>query len=685
MPAKQQKRLMQHLMFVYVGLFLVSVALVSLFVVSEYSLHKKIQHISSINDAIHDVDDAVMHLVMSKTDPVQWDLALAPVLFDQAIRALKKLPAERHVDFLQALEAELHTLKHSMDDNNATLSNKIIHTKIQLKSLHQLLMNDIDEQTHKNMMWFYVVLVFIFGLAISLFISLFRSSQKQNSFHQSYLSTQGRLALIVNNMEEVFCLSEKESGKLLYVSPSFQALWGVSLDELCEDPLAWQAKVHPDDLNRFQGAFKRRSEQEDVLDFRVTSSDGGQKWIRQRVFSTHASVSDDGIPKDYVITVSSDITEVRKLNEQLAQSQRLDALGRVTGGVAHDFNNLLTVIIGNAQLIKDYTEKTSPQKMMAELIIKAAERGAKLNRQLLTFAGKQQQQLEYIDLCDVLHDIQHLMNKTLGEDIVLNIHTSPGNIYCTTDAAQLQSAVINLCFNSRDAMPQGGEISISVEQRTTDHAVIIVVSDNGIGIPEHILPLIFEPFFTTKAAKGSGLGLSMVYGFVKQCHGDIEVRSQLGEGTTFRLTLPLINKSIQAEPSVLDTTAVNKMLDTPSGKKCLLVEDNELVRDSVASMLADKGFSIDTAQSCEEGQMKLLESTEYDLLITDVVTPGHMNGIELAEWCKAERPEMRILIVSGYYDDLSYLAEQFHFLAKPFTHNQLLQTLSAVVGQDLLK
>lgn len=682
MPVKQTKKFLRHLIYFYMGLFLLSIIAVSWFWTSEHSVHQKVAMIAKINDAIHDVDDAVMHIVLADVDPVHWEEQVVPVLLEQSIKSLAEISSQNDISLISALEADLNTLKMKIATDKFSASNNIIQIKMQLRVLHQRLIDEVNNQAITNVNWFYVVLLVIFILTTFLFFLLVRSGRKQNSFQQSFLVAQERLTLIVNNMDEVFFLCEKETGVLLYVSPLYSAMWGISLDELCVDPNAWQSKVHPDDLSKLLDSSQCPNKDERTVDFRIIPHEGSLKWIRQRLIATRAKISDDGMEKEYFITVFSDITEVKKLNDQLAQSQRLDALGRVTGGVAHDFNNLLTVIMGNAQLIEDNSVDLPPFNAMAGLIIKAAERGAKLNRQLLTFAGKQQQQLEYVDICEVILETQNLMSKTLGENITLEIKTYPNKIGYLIDVAQLQSAVINLCFNARDAMPNGGEITIELEQMSSNAPIIIRVSDTGTGIPEHMLNLIFEPFFTTKASKGSGLGLSMVYGFVKQCQGEVTVASQADVGTTFTLTFP----SKETVNTVSDSNAAASYLSNQKEpKKCLIVEDNELVRDSIVSMLEEQGFIVETVSSCDEGKEKLEANSDYDILISDVVTPGQMNGFDLARLCATENPTVNILLMSGYYDDKSYSAEAFHFLAKPFTHNQLMNALSAVIAPHELK
>lgn len=682
MPVKQTKKILRHLIYFYIGLFSLFIIAASWFWASEHSVHQKVAMVAKINDAIHDIDDAVMHIVLSDVDPVHWEEQVVPVLLEQSIENLEKISSKNNIPLVLALEVDLNALKAKIAKDKFSASNNIIQIKMQLRELHQRLVEDANNQASINVKWFYIVLLVIFVLTSSLFFSLIRSGRKQSDFQQSFLVAQERLTLIVNSMDEVFLLSEKETGVLLYVSPLYSSMWGGGMDELCVDPKAWQKKVHPDDLSKLLDSSQYANKDECTIDFRILPHEGSLKWIRQRQIATQAKISDDGMEKEYFVSVFSDITEVKKLNDQLAQSQRLEALGRVTGGVAHDFNNLLTVIMGNAQLIEDNSAESPPFNAMAGLIIKAAERGAKLNRQLLTFAGKHQQQLEYVDICEVISETQNLMTKTLGENITLEIKTCPNKIWYLIDVAQLQSAVINLCFNARDAMPNGGEITIELEQISLNAPIIIKVSDTGMGIPEHMHNLIFEPFFTTKASKGSGLGLSMVYGFVKQCQGEVTVSSQAGVGTTFTLTFP----SKETLDAVSDSDASASYLSNyKEAKKCLIVEDNELVRDSIVSMLEEQGFTVDTVSSCDEGKKKIEENSDYDILISDVVTPGEMNGVDLARLCTIKKPMINILLMSGYYDDKSYSAEAFPFLAKPFTHNQLLSALYTVIAPNELK
>jgi PAS domain S-box-containing protein len=360
------------------------------------------------------------------------------------------------------------------------------------------------------------------------------------------------------------------------------------------------------------------------------------------------------------VIIFRDVTVERDTERQLRQSQKMDALGQLTGGVAHDFNNILTVIMTTIEILADAVADRPELATIAQMIDDAAERGAALTQQLLAFARKQPLHPVRTDVNRLIMDAAKLLRPTLGEhmeiECVLPEATSPALV----DPSQLSAALLNLAINARDAMPDGGKLTIASGNITLDatHAdtqddvkpgayVMVTVSDTGIGIPETIRDKVFEPFFTTKGAgRGTGLGLSMVYGFVKQSGGHVKIHSEEGRGTTIKIYLPCADA--QAE----DRTAVPPVAPSRGGREAILVvEDDALVRNNVIAQLESLGYSTFAAQDAVEA-MALIESDHrIDLLFTDVVMPGVVDGHQLADQIVKRRPSIKVLYTSGYSEN----------------------------------
>lgn len=379
------------------------------------------------------------------------------------------------------------------------------------------------------------------------------------------------------------------------------------------------------------------------------------------------------------------IEALHNTEKQLVQSQKLEAVGRLAGGISHDFNNLLTVILGYTDISKRNLNESDPLRRNLEEISKASERAASLTRQLLAFSRKQVMQPKVFDLNTVVNDLKKMLRRMIGEDIELRV-SSPedlGNI--KADPVQLEQVIMNLVVNARDAMPKGGKLSIETsnvyldESYARDHVsvepgeyVMLAISDTGCGMDEETRLRIFEPFFTTKeSGKGTGLGLSMVYGIVKQSGGNIWVYSEAGRGTTFKIYFPRVTAE------AVEYKRSNGVVETPKGcETILLVEDAELVRTLARQVLETAGYRVLEAASAEAA-LKLCETingTRIDLLLTDVVMPG-MSGNDMSKILIAKQPNMPVLYMSGYTDDAivqhGVLEAGINFLQKPFSPGSL--------------
>jgi signal transduction histidine kinase/CheY-like chemotaxis protein len=379
---------------------------------------------------------------------------------------------------------------------------------------------------------------------------------------------------------------------------------------------------------------------------------------------------------------------IEKLNRQLGQAQKMEAVGQLTGGIAHDFNNMLTVILGNAEFLVDDLADRPESRELAQSMVMAAERGADLTRSLLAFARRQPLAPQAVDANRLVLSMEGLLRRTLGEHIEYRITLSPGLWPAMVDPAQIESAVLNLALNARDAMPYGGALTIETSCTHLDEAyvgrhlevqpgdyVMIAVSDSGTGMSPEVLAQVFEPFFTTKeVGKGTGLGLSMVYGFVRQTGGHVKLYSELGEGTTVKLYLPRADAApAAAEPARPAPTM-------GAGEVVLAVEDNDLVRSHVTGELKTLGYTVISAASGAEA-LHVVHDRErrIDLLFTDVVMPGGLSGPDLARLALEVRPGLKVLYTSGYTENSvvhnGRLDPGVQLLTKPYRRQELARKL----------
>lgn len=369
-----------------------------------------------------------------------------------------------------------------------------------------------------------------------------------------------------------------------------------------------------------------------------------------------------------------DVTERKQVNDRLQRAQKMEAVGALTGGLAHDFNNLLTIIMGNLQLLEGkITADEKSQKRLNEAA-DAARKGSDLTRQLLAFARKQELEPRDTSINELVRGMESLVARTIGENMELHVDTMTGDPRSLIDPSQLESAILNLAINARDAMPDGGKLTIETQPAYLDryyaeknpdvvpgHYVMVAVSDSGTGMTAELLEKVFQPFFTTKAAgKGSGLGLSMVYGFIKQSGGHISVYSEVGHGTSVKMYLPR-----RMRPGEVDTPAGTVTAERPATTtvvddapaappvevrrpKILVVEDQEAVRAVACGFLEDFGYEIVEAGDGFEALSRLQEHDDVDLMFSDVVMPGGMNGFDLAQAAQSMKPELKIVHTSGY-------------------------------------
>jgi PAS domain S-box-containing protein len=471
------------------------------------------------------------------------------------------------------------------------------------------------------------------------------------------------------------------NGDRLYNSPSYARVLGYTAEDLRKtSPLE---QIHPDDLPMVLDAAKeaKGSAVGRRIEYRMRRKDG--EWVVLE--STASPIRNAAGNVEKLVIVNRDISERRHLELQLRQSQKMDAIGRLSGGVAHDFNNLLGVIIGYSEVLQDQIKEGDRLRVCVDQILQAGKRAASLTRQLLAFSRQQVLEPKVLLLNGVVGDMEKMLRRLIGEDVELatKLDTKLGKV--RADQGQIEQVIMNLAVNARDAMPEGGQLSIETCNTEIDEVfikrypypvqtgpyILLTVSDTGTGMDDVTKQRIFEPFFTTKEkGKGTGLGLSMVYGVVKQSNGYIDVFSTVGKGTTFKIYLPRIDQ----EPEERATkTTLSKAF---RGKETiLLVEDEKNLCVLTRNLLEHYGYSVLEAESGAQALAISRQNTApIHLLLTDIVMPG-INGRALAQTLSKERPGIRVVYMSGYTGQTvggqTILSPGSHFLQKPFTREDL--------------
>jgi two-component system, cell cycle sensor histidine kinase and response regulator CckA len=445
--------------------------------------------------------------------------------------------------------------------------------------------------------------------------------------------------------------------------------------------------ANPEEQNRLFEQF-RNTGRLDGMDVKWKRKDGSTITVR---ISGRAVASEDE-PADVLEAIAEDVTERRALEEQFRQAQKMEAVGRLAGGVAHDFNNLLMVISGYAEVILAKLDLEHSLTEKARAIQQAADRATTLTRQLLAFSRKQLLELKVVDVNAIVSDMERLLRPLIGENVELVAKLAPDAGYVRADAGQLEQVLMNLVVNAKDAMPNGGILTIQTENILIDDSshrgqafirpgsyVMLSVSDTGMGMDKETQSRIFEPFFTTKEkGKGTGLGLSTVYGIVKQSGGYVMVHSELGHGSTFHIYLPQVDGTAEKHAAPAARAAVG------GTETILLVEDEESVRGLVRDTLESKGYKVIDAENGEGGiSAAARHAGKIDLVITDVVMPG-IGGREMAEQIVKTRGDAKVLYLSGYAEDAILneggIDNATAFLQKPFTLQNLSRKVREILG-----
>ncbi|MBR2655172.1 MAG: PAS domain-containing protein [Loktanella sp.] len=474
----------------------------------------------------------------------------------------------------------------------------------------------------------------------------------------------------------------------IWVSDSSQRIFGINAAEFAAGLPAWTARMHPDDVdNTLRNLDRNLQSGNDMWEekYRLRTGDDSYAWVRADGFI----LRDASGAAIRMVGSLVDITEQQRLEEQLLQARKLEAIGKLTGGMAHDFNNLLTVVMGSLDSLEDRVGDDSVSQHYVAVANRAVDRSAQLINRLLSYARKQPMVVQTVDVARQVQEIRHMLQRTLGDDVAFVVTDNPDLWQCLTDPGQFESALLNLCINARDAMPQGGKLTI--EMRNIDvgsdsslirlglvagRYVQVSVTDTGEGMDKSTAQAAFDPFFTTKEfGTGSGLGLSMVQGFAHQSRGIVTIQSEPGNGTVVALYLP----AIFAVHPVGYADAPAGQVSTAGAGHVLLVEDQDIVRVHMAGLLERLGYRVTSAVTVAQASAVLSADQSVNLVFTDIILPGGESGLELGRYVQNIRTGLPVVYMSGFSDTVvgadKVLREGENFLRKPFRRKELAKVL----------
>ncbi|SUZ32889.1 Sensor kinase CckA [Roseibaca ekhonensis] len=518
---------------------------------------------------------------------------------------------------------------------------------------------------------------------------------------QRDITERKRSDLLLKASEERFRVVAKATGSVIgdwdlttdtqWWSDGLAEILGFEPDESGSIHAFWREHVHRDDLEHYDTAWRRllSGEISELRErYRVQKPCGTWVLVEDRAFATQ----DERGKATRVLGSVTDVSERAKLEDRLRQAEKMQSVGQLAGGVAHDFNNLLTIILGNAEILEEELNAHPQLQRLATLSLNAAERGAELTNRLLAFSRKQPLEPKVLDIAQLVQGMDGLLRRTLPETIDIEIAHADGLWEIEADAGQLESAILNLAVNARDAMPDGGYLTIEIENATLDddyvsaepgvsagQYVVIIVTDTGHGIPKEYLDRVFEPFFTTKqVGKGTGLGLSMVFGFVKQSGGHLRIYSEPGEGSSIKMYFPRTRGERENVVDDAPATLIQRGQET-----ILVVEDDASLRKNVVGQLRFLGYEVIAASDGDEALNILNRSPDIDLLFTDVVMPGKMGGRQIADAAQKLLPSIKVLFTSGYTENSivhdGRLETGVKLLSKPYRRERLAAKIREVL------
>jgi len=507
---------------------------------------------------------------------------------------------------------------------------------------------------------------------------------------QKLREAEEKYRTLAENSRDMIYRMSLPNGVYEYVSPASTDIFGYTPDDFYHTPVLIREAIHPDWREYFakQWALLLTGDVPTHYEYQIIHKNGEVRWLNQR----NVLVRDQRDNPVAIEGIVTDVTEKQRLEDQLRQSQKMEAIGKLAGGVAHDFNNILTVFITYGSMLKDKLKHDAVLMSYAERIVESTERAEDLTRGLLAFSRKQTLALKPIDLNDAVRTAVKLLHRLIGEDIDVKIALADRQLIVMADNSQIGQVLMNLATNARDAMPRGGLLSIQTEiMRLGDGDVksgevdavgeyaCISVSDNGTGMDKATRERIFEPFFTTKeVGKGTGLGLSIIYGIIKQHSGTIRVYSETGQGTRFKIYLPLLHTTITPSEETVPATQ-------GGSETILFAEDSTDVRESVRVTLEEAGYRVIEAVDGEQAIKEFLKhQTDISLLLTDVIMPKK-NGKEVYEAIRAVKPGIRVLFLSGYTADIitskGLLDEGWQLMHKPASPDSLKRKIREILDR----
>ena len=525
------------------------------------------------------------------------------------------------------------------------------------------------------------------GWTATIATDITKRKQVEQKLHDSEQTFRGLLA----NSDQGFLI--RQGSRIVYVNQGLADLFGYeNPDEmLALDSIELLRPVHERGrIAKLSDARDRGDPAPPFYDFQGMRKDGSHFWIENRV----QKITWQGT--DAVLAAIIDASERKATEDQLRQAQKMEAVGQLTGGVAHDFNNLLSVILGNIELVKDDLDANHRAHVNLDTAILAGQRGAELVQSLLAFSRKQALVPQSIDINELVAGMADLLRRSLGETIDIETVVAKGLWICEADRTQVENTLLNLALNARDAMPGGGKLNIETANVVLDEAyaaanlevkpgqyVLLSVTDTGIGMSDEIKDHVLEPFLTTKdIGAGSGLGLSMIYGFVRQSSGHVAIDSEVGKGTTFKIYLP---RMIGADQRPADL-ATQEAMPLSRGESILVVEDDVQVRNLVATQLANLGYQVIEADQAADALERLDEIPDIDLMLIDIVLPGAMSGQDLAAEARRLRPTLNVLYMSGYAGDAMNRDDRpddkTEMLQKPFSREDLAREIRAALDTE---
>lgn len=518
-----------------------------------------------------------------------------------------------------------------------------------------------------------------------------RANAEKLRIEQELRLAEQRQAAILQSLPIVLYLEDRDASPRVprFVAGNFQALTGFDFDAVHDNANLWEERLHPEDRDRaLAGIANRRDAKAGAFEYRWQCADGSWKHFLDQAVLLR---DDKGNMTEFAGTIL-DVTERKALEAQLTHSLKMDAIGKLTGGIAHDFNNLLTAVLGGIGMIERRIEMSDDQRRIVDMTKHAAEQGTELVSRLLSFARRQTLEPARLPLRKLEESVGNLLSHTLGGLVQLEWRLADNLWPAYADASQLELALINLIINARDAMPEGGSITVTGDNRTLGAAdenglepgdyVLLTVADDGAGIPPELIDQVLEPFFTTKEmGKGTGLGLSMVYGFAQQSGGTLRIDSQIGAGTRVEIWLPRATADTDAQ--LKEEDKLPQATPAPSALRVMLVDDHAGVRVTTAALLQDMGHEVVEAPDGPR-MLDLLRAApdRFDLIISDYAMPL-ISGSEGIRQARETCPDIPAVLITGYAEaaSISGRPSDVHILLKPFSPDQFAGAIASAMSR----